>query len=103
VALFAPNGDNPAHATLSGLASLRLDEMRSLAQDAPGARVGYIDMPPFPPGLTRSSEQRTQASTGLVEGIAMWGLGLYARMESLFPIRLRRKQSHIVYALAHRQ
>jgi hypothetical protein len=100
VALFTPNGDNAAHATLSGLDSIRLDEVRALVQNAPGARVGYIDMPPFPPGITRSGEQREQASSGLVEGVAMWGLGIYARLEKVFPTALRRRQSHIVYALA---
>jgi hypothetical protein len=29
----------------------------------------------------------------------MWGLGYYARLEHFLPTAVRRKQSHIVYAL----
>ena len=96
VALFAPNGDNMAHANISGLAGVTLAEMRQLVGDAP---TGYIDMPPFPPGITRSDEQREQATSGKFEAVAMWGLGYYARMEHFLPTAVRRKQSHILYAL----
>ncbi|MBK8128985.1 MAG: hypothetical protein IPK53_08585 [bacterium] len=36
-------------------------------------------MPPFPPGITRSDEQREQATSGRMEALAMQGLGYYAR------------------------
>lgn len=95
-ALFAPNGDNMAHTNISGLSGVTLAEMQQLA----GVAVtGYIDMPPFPPGITRSDEQREQATSGRLEAIAMWGLGFYARLEHFLPTAVRRKQSHIVYAL----
>ena len=98
--VFAPNADNGHHTTLSGLAGLSREEMRGLVSTRAGVRdVGYIDMPPFPPGMTRSAWQRSQASSGQVEALAMWGLGWYARMESLFPGAWRRTHSHIVYAL----
>jgi hypothetical protein len=100
VALFAPNADNGHHTTLSGLSGLRRDEMRALLDSVAGLkRVGYIDMPPFPPGMTRTATQRTQASSGRMEALAMWGLGCYARMESYIPASWRRSHSHIVYAL----
>lgn len=95
-ALFAPNGDNMAHTNISGLAGVTLAEMQQLVGDA---KTGYIDMPPFPPGITRSDEQREQATSGTMEAIAMWGLGYYARLEHFLPTAVRRKQSHIVYAL----
>ena len=62
---------------------------------------GYIDMPPFPPGITRSDEQREQATQGAFEAVVMGGLRVYAHGERLLPGALRRRQSHIVYALAH--
>lgn len=96
VALFAPNGDNQAHVTHSGLAGVRLDEMRQLLNTK---RAGYIDMPPFPPGITRTEDQREQATSGKLEAIAMWGLGYYAQMEWLIPRPIRQSQSHIVYGL----
>jgi hypothetical protein len=100
LALFAPNGDNPSHTNISGLSGLRLSDLQVLLQKA-GTRadVGYIDMPPFPPGITRSAEQRQQASSGRLEGLVMWGLAYYARLERAFPRAWRRHYSHIVYAL----
>jgi hypothetical protein len=97
VALFAPNADNAAHTNRSGLGGLHLVELRALA----GGRStsDYIDMPPFPPGITRSDDQREQATTGAFEQMVMWGLGQYARREHWLPDGVRRTQSHIVYAL----
>lgn len=96
-ALFAPNGDNMAHTNISGLAGVTLGEMQQLV--GAQAKTGYIDMPPFPPGITRSEDQREQATSGTMEAIAMWGLGYYARLEHFLPTAVRRSQSHIVYAL----
>ncbi len=101
LALFCPNADNEAHNTHSGLAGLRLEELRQLvAGEASGAvQTGFIDMPPFPPGITRSAEQREDATSGRFEAAVMWGLGVYARAERHIPRAIRRRQAHIVYAL----
>ena len=111
VALFAPNADNPAHTGRSGLAGLTLAELRALLSETapsplavggrPSAVVSaYVDMPPFPPGITRSDEQREQATQGAFEALVMSGLRVYAHAERFLPGGLRRRQSHIVYALA---
>jgi hypothetical protein len=105
IALFAPNGDNPSHTNISGLSGLRLTDLNALLQKVgTRAEVGYIDMPPFPPpfppGITRSAVQRQQASNGRLEGMVMWGLAYYARLERSFPKGWRRHYSHIVYALS---
>jgi hypothetical protein len=101
IALFAPNGDNSRHATISGLVSLRLIELHALADEIGTTdNFGYVDMPPFPPGITRSAELRERASSGRFEQIAMSLLGHYARAERVFPSRWRRRQSHIVFAFA---
>ena len=116
--LFSPNADNPAHTGRSGLAGLKLDELRALLADdrqqTPGdsqknerptsdvhrpSSIGYIDMPPFPPGITRSDEQREQATQGAFEAFVMSGLRAYAHTERFLPGALRRRQSHIVYTL----
>jgi hypothetical protein len=106
VALFAPNEDNPAHTHISGLDGLTLAEIQSLLPSphfpAPSPHSGYVDMPPFPPGVIRSEEQRAQATSGRLEAFAMWALGYYARLEHWLPIAIRRRQSHIVYALVAR-
>lgn len=96
LALFVPNANNPAHNQLSGLAGLRLEQLQSMVGQP--ARVGYVDMPPFPPGLTRNSSQRQQATSGWMEQLAMGGLDNYARLEHFFPLALRKRHSHIVYA-----
>lgn len=117
VALFCPNADNEAHNSRSGLGGLTLAEIKALTTDdrpqtaikqAEGSRPssvvgrrsssGFIDMPPFPPGITRSAEQREEATSGRFEAFVMWGLGRYAHVERNLPERLRRSQSHIVYA-----
>lgn len=99
LALFCPNADNEAHNSRSGLGGLRLEEMAALTavRGRPSA-VGFIDMPPFPPGITRSAEQREDATSGRFEGAVMKGLEFYARAERLMPLFIRRRQSHIVYA-----
>jgi hypothetical protein len=101
VAFFAPNGDNPAHTTISGLSGVTLSEIAAYSPTCQHANLqtGYIDMPPFPPGITRSDEQREQATSGKLEALAMWGLGLYVRAERFLPQAIRRSQSHIVYTL----
>ncbi|MFO7537844.1 MAG: hypothetical protein R6X32_07260 [Chloroflexota bacterium] len=109
LALFAPNADNPSHTSISGLDGLHLGELEALplrvrsAGIQPGrsgqAAFGYIDMPPFPPGIVRSDEQREQATSGRLEALAMWGLAYYARLEKWCPRSIRRRQAHIVYML----
>lgn len=102
VALFCPNAQNPDHAAHSGLATLGLSELHSLITQLPNCSIsslGYIDMPPFPTGVSRSEEQRAQASSGKIEAFAMWGLGLFARCERFIPGKIRRQKSHIIYAL----
>jgi hypothetical protein len=109
LALFAPNVDNPSHTEISGLNGLHLGELEALLLRVRAAGVqpdhseynvfGYIDMPPFPPGIVRSEEQREQATSGRLEALAMWGLAYYARLEKWWPQAVRRRQAHIVYIL----
>ena len=44
--------------------------------------------------------KRQQATQGAFEAAVMGGLRVYAHGERLLPGALRRRQSHIVYALA---
>jgi hypothetical protein len=103
LALFVPNGDNSSHGVISSLSGLSLTELRALIEpEGVSATCGYVDMPPFPPGLTRSAAQRERAANGKLEGLATWALGHYARLETYFPLRWRRLHSHIAYALVYR-
>lgn len=103
VALFVPNGDNPSHKAISGLSGLSLNELQALINRAGvSASCGYVDMPPFPPGLTRSAAQRERAASGKLEGFAMWALGCSAHTERFFPSRWRQLHSHMLYAFIGR-
>jgi hypothetical protein len=98
LAIFCPNAGNAAHTNISGLSGLTTEQLDALL---PGLKtqVGYIDMPPFPPGISRTEEQRAQATSGKMESVVMFGLNYYARMEHFLPQVLRKRQSHSVYAL----
>jgi hypothetical protein len=58
-----------------------------------------VDMPPFPPGISRSPEQRARASTGFAESVAMGLLDAYCAGERLVPPALKRRVAHIVCAI----
>ena len=103
LAVFVPNADNVAHESLSGLAGLSEAEVRSLIEpDAVLHACDYIDMPPWPPGMTQSNAQRERASHGLFSTVAMVILEQYARFEQFFPRRWRKRRAHIVCALCRR-
>jgi len=102
VALFCPNAANPDHAAHSGLATLELPELLTLLPPHLVTGSGFIDMPPFPTGVSRSEEQRAQAESGMFEAMAMRGLGYFARLERWLPTAVRRQKSHIIYALISR-
>ncbi|MGA3122981.1 MAG: methyltransferase domain-containing protein [Polyangiaceae bacterium] len=94
-AVFVPNSENASHLAISGLAGMSLAEMR---HGFGGARVEYVDMPPFPPGIARNDQQREKASTGTTEAVAMAGLDVYCAAERFVPNWLKRHFAHIVCA-----
>ena len=96
-AVFAPNGDNASHVKISGLAGLSRREMETLFEGK-GCRFGYVDMPPFPPGIARTAHQRTKAATGRAEGLAMRGLDVFCAVEPFVPSVVKRHLAHIVGA-----
>src|SRR5579884_82009 len=95
-AVFVPNAENSAHLRISGLGGLTMPELRALFA---GARCGYVDMPPFPPGISRTPDQRARASTGFAEAVAMRLLDAYCAAEHLVPPLLKRRVAHIVCAI----
>jgi hypothetical protein len=94
-AVFVPNADNASHLTISGLGGSTLSEMRALFH---GAAFGYVDMPPFPPGIKRSEDQRAAATSGTAEAIAMRLLDVYCSAEPLVPAFIKRRFAHLVCA-----
>jgi hypothetical protein len=106
IAIFAPNRGNGSHVRLSGLRSVGLEELlNGFRQGDPGWTIfdyGYVDLPPFPPGLTRSQEKREQAGKSRLETFLMKGLEIYSRTEDIIPLFLKEKFAHIIYVMATR-
>jgi len=99
-AVFAPNGDNPQHAIRSGLQALNLSELMSAARGVGKLlNSGYVDMPPFPPGMKRTDNQRDQVLSSTLHKIALHGLEKWCLLEGFIPEFLQKKFSHIVYIL----
>ncbi|HEY5240189.1 MAG TPA: hypothetical protein VIJ22_01935 [Polyangiaceae bacterium] len=94
-AVFVPNGDNESHVRISGLDGLSRRELESLF-DGQACRFGYVDMPPFPPGIARTAEQRTKAATGVAEALGMRALDVFCAAEPFVPTLLKRHLAHIV-------
>jgi nucleoside-diphosphate-sugar epimerase len=100
--VFTPNAGNRAHASRSHLRSLSIDEVKN-AISAAGARLdqaGFVDMPPFPPGLTLSQDKRQQVKQAWWQRPALEVLGLFCRAERMLPSRAKQPFAHIVYAVA---
>ncbi|MGO9835147.1 MAG: hypothetical protein ACLP1X_13120 [Polyangiaceae bacterium] len=95
-ALFVPNAENASHLEISGLGGFSRRELEALFK---GARLGYVDMPPFPPGIARSKEQRARASSGVAEAVAMRILDAYCSGERFVPSFVKRRFAHIVGAM----
>jgi hypothetical protein len=106
--LFIPNSGNRAHLTLSGLRGLDLDTTLGLCRETRVASpephsppfvlaAGYCDIPPFPPGLQRSTEAKERAMHSPLETLAMWCLQGWCYGESWMPRMLQKRLAHLVY------
>lgn len=102
-AFFSPNGDNSAHAKVSKLHTLKLVELKSLCCSGGYHAVdyGYVDMPPFPPGLKQKKAQGVTKPSGKMKLLSK-GLNVWAKLENKFPQGLTSKQAHIVYFMGRR-
>lgn len=97
--LLVPNKANREHLTLSGLDGFFLPDLVAACQQA-GLTVqdaGYLDVPPFPPGLQRSTEAKEKAAESPVERFIMNTLEWWVRGERLLPCFVKRRFSHLVY------
>jgi len=99
--LLAPNKDNRAHLTLTKMDGFHLPELVALCRDADlvveGA--GYVDLPPFPPGIKRSEAAKQKAAHSGIERFAMRGLEWWSCGERYLPRPLKRRYAHLTYVL----
>jgi len=97
--LLVPNKANKEHLTLSGLDGFFLPDLAATCRQA-GLTVreaGYLDVPPFPPGLQRSAEAKEKAAESRVERLIMRGLECWIQIERFLPRFVQRRFGHIIY------
>jgi hypothetical protein len=70
---------------------------RTMGGTPPLLAAGYCDIPPFPPGLQRSTEAKERAMHSPLETLAMWGLQWWCRGERWVPVALQKRLAHLVY------
>ncbi len=92
-ALFVPNKNNKMHSTLSKLNSLSLDKLKEYFNKANILDIGYIDMPPFPPGLKK--KKRKEQINKLFSLLLM----AWTRLEILLPKIIKKRIAHICYII----
>ena len=99
VALFAPNADNAAYRR-QGLHRHELNNLVAATAAQPGRPVpvtGYGDLLPVAPGQSTLDNQQPLTGGPSFTVSALNGLELYARVEPLVPLPIRRHRSHLVY------
>jgi len=106
-ALFVPNKGNESHADLSGLKGIYLWELLKRCQEG-HSRVsiydfGYVDIPPFPPGIRRPQAKREQAAESRFETFLMKGLEIFNLCEDMLPKFIKEKKAHMIYVMAKNQ
>ena len=92
-ALFVPNKNNKMHSTLSKLNGLSLDELKGYFNKASILNIGYIDIPPFPPGL-KKNKRKEQINKLFSLLLIAW-----TRLERLLPKTIKRRIAHICYII----
>jgi hypothetical protein len=60
---------------------------------------GYCDIPPFPPGLERSSEAKENALTSPLEIAAMRVLEWWCLGERWTPAAIQKRWAHLIYVV----
>jgi hypothetical protein len=83
--IFTPNKDNIAHQKISHLNGLTLLKIKNMFTNI--KQYGYIDLPPFPPGI----KKQTKIKNSYIINI----LKIFGIIEKYYP--LKKKIAHIVY------
>ncbi len=103
VLVFAPNAGNKAHANISGLDTLDLNDFKNMVnrinQKIKIIDTGYIDMPPFFPGLKVSKNKKENFIVGVTGRLLLCVLRVWYFLEFLAPVPIKRRLSHIAYVV----
>lgn len=105
-AVFVPNSENRAHERISHLRGLRLQELIDhcdVDRELRIQRYGYIDIPPFPPGLklsrSQSAHETGKRQFGKKSMLMITFLKRWYRLEEMMPQTIKRRTAHMVYAV----
>ena len=101
--IFAPNAGNESHVTVSGLNTVDVGELVASVQ-APSVDVsgsGYVDCPPFPPGLHFSNPETNNSEVPTLRRsmfrVSAPLLTPFCYLEPFYPPFIRGRMSHIVW------
>ena len=105
VILFSPNSENALHAKISGLRTVDLNFLTELIEENSSFQIlerGYVDSPPFPPGLSLGKGSRgLNSKKSVVLGLTI-PLVFWATLERFQSSRILRRNAHITYVLSKR-
>lgn len=104
--VFVPNGESYAHPRISGLAGCRLEQLKKEMVRKTDFRLiesGYVDIPPWPSGLTIQStakgtrKSKPSLAVRLVNGVSHWLIPFLVSLEKWYPSFLVKFQAHLIY------
>jgi len=99
IILFMPNGDNKGIGTYSGLNSVSNRELTLLLEYA-GIRhydIGYIDMPPWPPGIKANIIMKNPKK--FEKKFILFFLKIFSFAEKFYPGVFKKRYAHIIYTV----
>ena len=100
--IYAPNKDNNGHLKITGLSSISKAEALLWCTNLKGhsirRKIGFIDTPPFPPGV-KSNVVSKKTNIGLTKFIC-GGLEVWHYLDLALPEFFKRRLSHIIYLYA---
>lgn len=106
VILFSPNSENALHAKISGLRTVNLNFLTELIEENSSFQIlerGYVDSPPFPPGLSLGKGSHgLNSKKSIVLGL-MIPLVFWATLERFQSSQILRRNAHITYVLSKRR
>lgn len=88
--IFFPNGNNKAHCHMTKLRAYKPEALSHFFYGK--VELGFVDMPPFPPGLSVKSDQRRQNLKLLIPLLSLWSF-----IEQICPRFVKQHFCHIAY------
>lgn len=101
IVLFVPNGDNKGHQVYSCLNIITRKELINhfnMADDRRHHDTGYIDMPPWPPGVRKNILKGVIGRK--ICSISLNILQIASAIEPFYPAFIKSGYAHLIYIIA---